>query len=253
MRRVPLAPGEYYHVVNRGISKQKLFLDTRDYARFLFLILYLQSPMVFTNIGRYVSSFVKHRMFNISEDDQREINDTRIIYLHAFCIMPNHFHLILSEVEEGGISRYLQRIQNGYGKYFNTRYTKNGHVFQGSFRSVHMSSNEQLLHTSAYIHKNPCFIIPKGQGVEKYQWSSYADYVQENRWQKLLDPSIILDQFKTKKEYYDFVRTNTAKEYVCATSDVEHFLGVIPRKEKSGVDVPHRFGNFYSARLRQGD
>jgi len=212
MRRTAIVPGEYYHIINRGVNKQKLFIDKRDYTRFLFSLLYLQSPITYTNLGRQVSYFVKHQMFNNSEKGEREILESRSVFLHTFCIMPNHFHLILSEITEGGISRYLQRIQNSYGKYFNTRYGKSGHVFQGVFRSVHIESNEQLLHTSAYIHKNPKEMAHTKLSLEEYPWSSYRDYVEKNRWGKLLEQTLILDQFKTKEEYRTFVRTSNAKE-----------------------------------------
>ena len=221
MRKTIITPGEYYHVVNRGVNKQKLFIDKRDYVRFLFLILYFQSPITFINLGRHVSYFVKHQMFNISE--QENIIKNRSVYLHNFCIMPNHFHLLLSESIDGGISRYLQRIQNGYGKYFNTRYQKNGHVFQGVFRAVHMQDNEQLLHTSAYIHKNPQELMSDRHDLETYPWSSYRDYIGQNRWRKLIESTIILDQFETKEDYHTFVKTSSAKE-IPTDKDVKHLM-----------------------------
>ena len=123
MRNIKIAPGEYYHILNRGMSKQLIFHDNVDRIRFLFLILYFQSPIILQNIGRPVRSFVKHSVFNI-EEMKKGIVKSRFVELVSFCLMPNHFHLIVKEIEENGIARYMQRILNSYTKYYNTKYKK---------------------------------------------------------------------------------------------------------------------------------
>src|SRR3989344_7305774 len=107
------APSEYYHVYNRGVLKRDLFLDTRDYTRFLFLLLFHQSPTTtFINLSREVTHFVKHQMFNISDQEIKKINEKKKIGLIAFALMPNHFHLLLQERDGTGIPKYLQRLGN---------------------------------------------------------------------------------------------------------------------------------------------
>ena len=202
-----LAPGEYYHICNRGVNKQTIFHDTRDYIRFLFLIIYFQSPEIFQNITRYIDLFVKHRMFNINVE---KIIKKRTVELVAFCIMPNHFHLILKEVEEGGISSYMQRVLNAYGKYYNTKYERSGHVFQGPYRLVHIEDDRQMRHTSAYIHRNPREIKNWFKKEHLYPWSSYQDFIGKNRWGKLLVPDIAMGE-SSQKQYEEFVRTSPAK------------------------------------------
>lgn len=208
MRNIKIAPGEYYHIFNRGVNKQLIFHEAIDWARFLFLILYFQSPVTFQNIGRPTKEFVKHSVFNINND---EIIKKRHVELVAFCLMPNHFHLIVKEVEEGGISQYMQRILNSYTKYFNTKYKKSGHLFQGPYKAVHIKNNEQLLYLSAYIHRNPRELINWLGKEDKYQWSSYQDMTRQNRFEKLLNSDIITGQFKNKKDYNNFVKTSSAK------------------------------------------
>ena len=115
MRNIKIAPGEYYHLFNRAVNKQVIFHDVRDYARFLFLILYFQSEIKFPQIGRIVKEFVKSRAFDTG--DEQEISKNRTVELVAFCIMPNHFHLIVKELEEGGIADYMQRVLTAYSKY----------------------------------------------------------------------------------------------------------------------------------------
>ena len=125
--------------------------------------------------------------------------------------MPNHFHLTVKEVAEGGISQYMQRVLNAYTKYYNAKYNKFGHLFQGPYKIVHIEDNRQLLHLSAYIHRNPRELKKWRQKEDKYPWSSYQDYVFENRWGNLLSQNIISDQFESKHEYHNFVKTSTAK------------------------------------------
>jgi|SRR3989344_2753627 len=211
MRRDNLAPGEYYHIFNRGNHKQSIFSDQRDWARLLFLIIYFQSPLNFYNIGRQISYFVKHRMFNIPNDVETDIIKNRTIELVGFTLMPNHFHLILRELKEGGISKYMQRILNAYTKYFNTRHGKVGHLFQGPYKMVHIDDNEQLLYLSTYIHRNPRELKDWRDKEDSHPWSSYQDYITKNRWNKLLENSIVMEQFKNKNKYQQFAKTSPAK------------------------------------------
>src|SRR3989338_9472238 len=214
MRRIPFAINSYYHICNRSNDEKAIFLEEKDYARFLFLILFYQAPLSFFNIGRQTPYFVRHRrhrMFNIHAQVQEKIVATRRVGLSAFAIMPNHFHLLVQEKEEGGISRYLQRIQNGYAKYFNAKHRKRGHLFQGSFRAIPVETDKQLLYLSAYIHRNPRD-LEEWRGKERtYPWSSYQDCIKKNRWGGLLKSNIFLNQFSTQKSYETFVETSTAK------------------------------------------
>jgi len=209
MRKTRIAPGEYYHIYNRGIGKQTIFHDKKDYTRFLFLVLYFQSSVSFPNIGRLVKQFVQHRVLN--NVDVSEITVKRKVELSAFCIMPNHFHLIVKEREENAISAYMQRVLNAYAKYFNTKYDKSGHVFQGPYRAVLVEDDNQLLYLSAYIHRNPREIPGWLNREQQYEWSSYLDFVEENRWGDLLLPDIVLDQFENKNKYKKFIQTSTSK------------------------------------------
>lgn len=136
-----------------------------------------------------------------------------MVELVAFCIMPNHFHLIVKELEEGGIATYMQRVLTAYSKYYNTKYEKSGHVFQGPYGAVHIEDDRQLLHLSAYIHRNPREISKWFNKEDQYPWSSYRDFIGDNRWGNLLLPDIVLGQFKDKKHYHKFVKTSPAKVF----------------------------------------
>ena len=207
---------------NRAVNKQFIFHDINDYVRFLFLILYFQSPVKFPQVGRFVKQFVKSSAFDTG--DEEGVIKKRTVELVAFCIMPNHFHLFVKEVDEGGIAAYMQRVLTAYSKYYNTKYTKSGHVFQGPYRAVHIGDNRQLLHLSAYIHRNPREISKWFRKEEQYPWSSYQDFIGNNRWDDLLVQDIILGQFKNKEKYQHFVKTSPAKV-------LEEELGVLAKAE----------------------
>lgn len=219
MRTTSIAQGEHYHIFNRGNNKQIIFLDERDKIRFLFLILHFQSSVFFENLGRQVSHFVGNRAFNIDENDIEKIVKERYAELINFTIMPNHFHLVVHELKEGGIARYMQRVLCAYTKYFNVKYQKSGHVFQGPYKAVHIGDNEQLLYLSAYIHRNPRE-LPEWKNKEHlYPWSSYQDYTKKNRWGKLLAQDLLLNQFLGKEGYENFVKSSPAKELKESLSD----------------------------------
>lgn len=214
MRKTPIAEGEYYHIFNRGNNKQVIFFDKRDRIRFLFLIIYFQSHITFENISRQVSYFIKNEAFNIDEDLEKKLLNNLSIKLINFTLMPNHFHLTACEFKEGGISQYMQRVLCAYTKYFNTKYKKSGHLFQGPYKAVNIKNNNQLLYLSTYIHRNPRELSEWKNKEHMYPWSSYQDYLKNNRWGKLLKQDIIMKQFSSKKEYDDFTKSSPAKELI---------------------------------------
>ena len=213
MRNILIATGEHYHIFNRGNNKQIIFFDDNDKARLLFNILCFQSSTLIPNINREFKKALsdEHRVLIISNELKNLIIKNRLVEVVNFSLMPNHFHLTIHELEERGIARYMQRMLNGYTKYFNTKYKKSGHLFQGPYKAVHINHDQQLLYLSAYIHQNPKELGNWNKKTENYPWSSYQDYTKNNRWDKLLQHDIITNQF-SGKEYKKFVETSGAKE-----------------------------------------
>lgn len=218
MRTPSLAPNEYYHLFNRGNGKQQIFLDDADRARFLFLILHLQSPVSFTNMGYHPSLFLSQKTFAPTESTLSRIVTERYVELNNFCLMGNHFHITMFEKKEGGISKYMHRVLIAYTKYFNERHKRKGHLFEGKFKAVHVTDNTQLLHLSTYIHRNPRELPEWRAKIFECPWSSLPDYVGENRWGPLLCHEIISEQFGETadiqhKGYRRFIDTSTAKSF----------------------------------------
>lgn len=198
---MPLANDEHYHVYNRGVALQPTYLFKKDYERFLLCLSYYR----FGDIP-----FKLSRLLQIPKEEREQIltrletTNNKIIELIAFCLMPNHFHLLLKQIATGGISRFLKLIADSYTRYFNTRHERVGPLFQGAFKAVHIENNEQLLHLSRYIHLNPfvSFLI-KEENFINYPWSSLSAYLQADSI--FVNPQIILNNFKSPQGYLEFV------------------------------------------------
>lgn len=180
MRPIHFATDEYYHVYNRGTDRRQIFLDEEDHQRFISL-LYLCNNAVPTHRSDLTRHAFKD-LFSIP----REATLTNI---GAYCLMPNHFHLLLHEQSENGISTFMQKLSTAYAMYFNKRYERNGVLFQGKFKAVHLSRDTHLKYLFAYIHLNPLGIIDEKwkehelrnrkeseKFIQTYPYSSYADY-----------------------------------------------------------------------------
>ena len=208
-----IAPGEYYHVFNRGAHRFGIYKGKTDYLRFLFLILYSQSALTFPQIGRIARSGSVSKGFVVPLETEEKIISERFVELTVFALMPNHFHLLLKAGTQEGVARYMHRIETAYTLYFNTKYEGSGHVFQGRYKAIHVKDDRQLMYLSAYIHRNPRELqVWKGKEFE-YPWSSLQDYTGANRWGGLLATDIIASRFNAtqKSNYADFVKTSPAK------------------------------------------
>jgi len=128
-----------------------------------------------------------------------------LVEIIAFCLMPNHFHLLLEQIQRNGIKIFVGNFQNSYAKYFNKKNERIGPLFKGRFKSVLVGSDSQLLHLSRYIHLNPYSsgIIKEKKELISYPLSSFGEYIGQNTG--FCKPKIVLDQFKTPADYKKFV------------------------------------------------
>ncbi len=207
MRSMILAQGEYYHIFNRGVEKRDIFLDQHDIERFLESI---QSFNSFDPIG----SIFEHRL----EQGRTPVFGSltpKLVDVVCYCLNPNHFHLLLKQKTEKGIQKFMQRLGTGYTNYFNEKYTRSGGLFQGTYKSVHFESNEQLLHTSVYINLNNQL----GSLTPKLSASSWEEYVSPTSTNPLCEKEIILGQFGDSTRYENFARE--AKEMIIETKRKE--------------------------------
>lgn len=192
--RSPLAPDEFYHLYNRGADKRKIFLAKADYERFVTLLYVANGtqPVRLENIRR--SEQGSTLLTRALEVDRGE----PLVSIAAYCLMPNHFHLLVRQKKEGGISRFMQKLTTAYTMYFNTKNDRNGTLFQGKFKSEHVGNDRYLKYLLAYIHLNPT----KLANLEQYAHSSYADFVGKSRLQRsILDMNVLPEYFPRPKDF----------------------------------------------------
>ncbi len=169
-RLIPSYKDNYYHVYNRGNNKEQIFFEDKNYKYFLLKV-------------------------------QKAFGDK--IDLIAYCLMPNHFHLLVYVKEDGALEEAMQKISTGYSRAINKSYNRTGHLFQGRFKNKIIPNNEYMLHLSRYIHRNP---LKAGlvNNLDEWKFSSYPVYIGKIK-SLLIKPEIILDQFKLPEEYSRFV------------------------------------------------
>jgi len=181
-RRINFSEGEFYHIYNRGANKTNIFLDHFDRARFQKLLLLCNRSKAITFRDYIGRSYVE-----IEKEEP-------LVDIGVYCLMPNHFHLLLRERTENGISIFMKKVLTSYSMYFNTKYEHSGVLFQGRFGARHADSDEYLKYLFAYIHLNPVKIIDpdwKENGIKdrekakgylsNYPYSSYLEYTGEER------------------------------------------------------------------------
>jgi len=176
-----------YHIYNRGVEKRDIFLDEQDYAVFLHLLKFYLSPIDPSNNHPFIE-FQKFRVVRPRPLTNLE-NEVDLI---AYCLMPNHFHLILQQHAIDGVTKLMRKVSTTYALYFNKRYNRDGYLFQGKYKASIVSEDSYLLHLSRYIHLNPSSLTRTD--LVNYPYSSYKNYLglKHATWVK---PKIILDFF----------------------------------------------------------
>ncbi|MBL7156169.1 MAG: transposase [Candidatus Pacebacteria bacterium] len=197
IKRPQLINNEIYHIVIRGVGDSLVFHDKSDYFRAI-------SSLYEFNTSERVTIREKR---NNRKDTGEQFFDNRdlLVEIMAFYFMPNHIHLLLKQLKNNGISQFMRKFGTGHAGYFNRKYNRKGHLFQGRFHAVHIKTNEQLKTTFVYIHTNGISLIEpkwKEKGIkepnkvinflENYKWSSYSDYLGKENFPLLTKRDFML-------------------------------------------------------------
>ena len=222
MRNINFATDEFYHVYNRGTEKRKIFLDRADYYRFT-VLLYLANgdrPVNMREIRILGPDY--QGLLKIKQGDV-------LVDIGAYSLMPNHFHLLLREHIEGGISKFMLKVMTAYTMYFNGKYDRKGSLWQGVFKAQHADSDNYLKYLYSYIHLNPVKLLQsnwKEKGINdikkakkylnNYEYSSYPDYTNIGRYQDVIlnkkaFPEYFKDHIDFEKELLDWLKYNPDK------------------------------------------
>lgn len=195
----------YYHIYNRGVEKRNIFLDEQDYHVFLKYLKEYLSPIE-SSINLKVEFTLKGSTFKgVARQPKNYLNK---IELCAFCLIPNHFHLLIKQNEERIIDKFMKSISTRYSMYFNKKYNRVGPLFQGIYKAVLVNNDVYLLHLTRYIHLNP----RKHNIKSSNDYSSYLYYQKINN-AKWINTNDIL-RFFEKKTLPDFKKINSYKNFV---------------------------------------
>ncbi len=210
MRKTLFVNEQFYHIYNRGVDKRKIFQSPDDYERFI------KSLFYFNDINILGGLHLGDLKIGASGPgpDSRE----RLVDIIAWCLMPNHFHLILRQRQDGGVSKFLQKLVSGYTTYFNIKNDRSGVLLQGAFKSKHIQTDSYLMHAVRYVHLNPVAIIEpqwetrgikdwKGalKFLDLYRWSSHSDYTGVENFSSLIHKEHLPHYSTLTRNYVQFL------------------------------------------------
>lgn len=180
--------GGYYHLLNRGIEGRLIFQDHRDYVVFTDIL-----KNLLTSPDDLPPGYIQVRPVRISDVYDK-------VSLICYCLMPNHYHIVLKQLVDGGVTHFMRRLTNAYVKYFNARNDRVGGLFEGKMKAVSIDRDEYLLHLSRYIHVNPYKIV---DDLGSYQYSSYNDYLNTEKRRDWINAKEVLDFFSENEESFN--------------------------------------------------
>lgn len=212
-KRIPLVIGEYYHILNRGVARQPVFFGKRSYERFLVTLSYYRDLDPPIKLSRFLKLPQAARQSSLKKHKEK------LVELISFVLMPNHFHLLLKQTADDGISTFLSKLTNSYTRYLNTKQKRIGPLFQGVFKAVHLETEEQLLHLSRYIHLNSLVsFVVREKDFLTYPWSSLPDYLKGRS--ELVDLNPVFSRFSSPNAYQKFVLDHA--DYAKKLEQIKH-------------------------------
>ena len=203
-----------FHTLNRGVDKRKIFLDKQDYFRFI------HDLFEFNNQERVNTTFYHfHKSNDIASRKLESKPRKLLVNIYAFCLMPNHYHLLLNPRVENGVSKFMKKLNMGYAKYFNERYKRKGTLFESRYKSVRVQTDAHFVHLPYYIHLNPLDLIaPEWRErelhdykkainfLESYRWSSHMDYIGKKNFPSVTSRKFLLEFFGGESHYQQSIK-----------------------------------------------
>lgn len=213
---------EIYHVLSRGVDKRRIFLCDRDYFRFihnLFEFNNQERTGTSSDYGFKKLDDIASRLIRARDRKPRKL----LVDIHAFCLMPNHYHLMLRPRIEDGIPRFMKKINIGYAKYFNIKNERKGALFESRYRSILIENESHFMYLPHYIHLNPLdMYMPEWREgklrsavgaikfLENYRWSSFPDYIGQKNFPSVTNRDFLLEVFgnvdKYRSEIQEFLK-----------------------------------------------
>lgn len=214
MKKPPFVNNGIYHVYNRGVEKRKIFLDNQDYFRAV------HDLFEFNDKNPALTLYYKQANLKSYEVEPHKIGGKEkeprklLVRVLAFCLMPNHFHLLLQQAANDGIIKFMQKIGTGYTMYFNQKYERVGPLFQGRFKAKLVDRESHFIHLPYYIHCNPLDLKFPGwrekeikdhkkamEFLEEYRWSSFPDYIGKKNFPSVTQREFLSEFFSGSEQY----------------------------------------------------
>lgn len=215
-RSVVLATNEIYHVYNRSVANEEIFTTSKNIDRVLGLIRYYKD-----------SSDLRFSFFNkLDQEEKNEYLKSKkiipLVEIYTYCLMPNHFHLLVKQLSENGIEKFLSNFQNGFAKYFNLKNKRFGTLFQRPFKAKYVSSDEEFLHLSRYIHLNPVTsYLVDFDSLKKSPVTSLPYYLKGNS-DSFIETNQIYNIIKTPVKYLKFLENQI--DYQRKLNKIKHLI-----------------------------
>jgi len=209
---------EIYHVLNRGVDKRRVFMDEKDYVRFV------HDLFVFNDKNATLNYILQKRQI----ERPREL----LVHIHAFCLMPNHYHLLLSPAVENGVPQFMKKLNMGYAKYFNEKYDRSGALWQGKYKKKLIKKDAHFLYIPYYIHLNALDlsmpqwregkvknILQALKNLREYRWSSHLDYLGEKNFPSLTERELLAGTIGTRARYEKEIRNIITNSEIASGSN----------------------------------
>jgi putative transposase len=211
-----LANDEIYHVYNRSVGHEEIIASKRTLNRILELLDYYKYPQRL----RFSKYKTLPEIMKI-EYTSLYLKKTPTVELYAYAFMPNHYHLLIKQLKNNGIAKFIANIQNSYAKYFNLKYDRHGSLFDHPFKAKRVETDEDFIHISRYIHLNPVtsYLIEVNQ-LKKYPWTSLPHYFMEKS--RYVNCKKILALFSSREKYLKFVTDHA--DYQRKLGDIKHLI-----------------------------
>lgn len=209
MQKPQFVENQIYHIYNRGVEKRNIFLNDKDYLRFIHDLFEFNDKDSVFNVAYYFNSKSKEIESKHLEKERKPRK--LLVEILVFALMPNHFHLLLKQKRENGIVKFMQKLGTGYTNYFNKKYERVGGLFQGRFKAILISEEAHFIHLPFYIHTNPIDLIYGSstsidwrrwvEFLENYRWSSFLDYIGKKNFPSLTSRKFLLEFWGGEKAY----------------------------------------------------
>ncbi|MDP1689269.1 MAG: transposase [bacterium] len=192
MKRPQIVAGKIYHILNRGVDKRVIFPEESDYVRFIHDLYEFNNINHISNVSYHYNKQKQYIVTGLRYIGKTENQGKRepLVEILAFCLMKNHYHLMIIPKSDNALSIFMKRLNQGYSRHINEKYDRSGTLFEGRYKAILIEKEEHFIHLPYYIHLNPLdYYMPEWRKreiinplkaiefLEKYRWSSFPDYV----------------------------------------------------------------------------